>query len=362
MIPISVCIIGKNEEQNIERCLAPLMPYGFEIIYVDTGSTDRTKELAAKYTDKIYDFEWINDFSAARNFSLRKASHNYVLVIDCDEFLTEIDLEAIEQAVNEHPHGIGMVLRINYCESNGMQTCNPDRVERLFHKRYYHYNYTIHEQVCDINTNSTYCERYDIPLTLDHVGYVGSDDAMRLKAERNNALLFKEIEKHPDDPYFYFQVGQSYNLISDYENAYIYYKKAFELPLNTEELWVQFMATTFINTMTQTGRSDEALAFFEPIYDHFANTADFYCSMGNIYLNLNSPQPLKAMMEYVKASQCPNAREEGANTYVPNYNMGLVNEMLGNLPAAITFYQKSASYNYPLAMERLALLSGQNLS
>lgn len=361
MIPISVCIIGKNEEKNIERCLAPLVPYGFEIVYVDTGSTDRTKELAAKYTDKIYDFEWINDFSAARNFSLQKASHNYVLVIDCDEFLTEIDLEGIERAINEHPRAIGLVLRINQCESYGKLTVSPDRVERLFHKRYYHYNYTIHEQVCDIKTNSTYCERYDIPLTLDHVGYVGSEEEKRLKAERNNTLLFKEIEKHPNDPYFYFQVGQSYNLIDDYENAYIYYKKAFELPLNTEELWVQFMATTFINSMTHTGRSDEALEFFEPLYDYFANNADFYCSMGNIYLNLTNPQPLKAMMEYVKASQCPEAQEEGANTFIPYYNMGLINEMLGNIPAAVNFYQKSAAYDYPLAIERLTILGGQTL-
>jgi len=359
MIPLSVCIIGKNEEKNIEKCLAPLVPYGFEIIYVDTGSTDRTKELAAKYTDHIYDFEWIGDFSAARNYSLQKASHNYVLVIDCDEFLTEIDLEGIEQAISEHPRGIGMVLRINYCESEGMQTYSPDRVERLFHKRYYHYNYTIHEQVCDIHTNSTYCERYDIPLTLDHIGYVGNDEAMRAKVERNNELLFKEIEKHPDDPYFYFQVGQSYNLISDYENAYIYYKKAFELPLNTEELWVQSMAVTFINSMTHTGRSEEALEFFNSIYDYFATSADFYCNMGNIYLNLKNPQPLKAMMEYLKASQCPNAQEEGSNTFVPYYNMGLVNEMLGNIPTAVSFYQKSAVYNYPPAVNRLAALGIQ---
>ncbi len=356
MIPISVCIIGKNEEKNIERCLAPLTSYDFEIIYVDTGSTDRTKELAAKYTDKIYDFEWIGDFSAARNFSLGKASHNYVLVIDCDEFLTEIDLDGIERAISEHPRGIGLVLRINQCESNGKIASSPDRVERLFHKRYYHYAYTIHEQVCDINTNSTYCERYDIPLTLDHVGYIGTEEEKRLKAERNNELLFKEIEKHPNDPYFYFQVAQSYNLIDDYENAYIYYKKAFEFPLCKEELWVQFMAITFINTMTHTGRSDEALAFFEPIYDDFATSSDFYCNMGNIYLNLREPQPLKAMMEYVKATQCPTVQEEGANTFVPYYNMGVINEMLGNVPAALNFYQKSAAYDYPLAVERLSAL------
>lgn len=356
MIPISVCIIGKNEEKNIEQCLAPLMPYGFEIIYVDTGSTDRTKELAAKYTDKIYDFEWIGDFSAARNFSLSKASHNYVLVLDCDEFLTEIDLKGIEEAINAHPNGIGLLLRINYCDSNRKRTSFPDRVERLFHKRRYHYCYTIHEQVADINTDSTYCERYDIPLTVDHIGYAGSMEEKRLKAARNNELLFKEIEKNPSDPYFYFQVGQSYNLIDDYENAYIYYKKAFELPLNPEELWVQIMAVAFINSMTHTERLKEALAVFEPIADHFSGVADFHCSMGNIYLNQEPPQPLKAMMEYVKASQAPNYREDGATTYIPYYNMGLVNEMMGNAEAAINFYQKSAAYDYPLAIERLTAL------
>ena len=155
-------------------------------------------------------------------------------------------------------------------------------------------------------------------------------------------------------------MGQSYNLIEDYENAYIYYKKASSLPLNTEELWVQFMATAFINSMTHTGRSEEALEIFERVYNDYANNADFYCSMGNIYLNLENPQPLKAMMEYVKASQCADAREEGANTFIPFYNMGLVNEMLGNIPAAINFYQKSAAYDYPLALQRLAILGGMN--
>lgn len=360
MIPISVCIIGKNEEKNIEKCLAPLMPYHFEIIYVDTGSTDRTKELAAKYTDKIYDFEWIQDFSAARNFSLQKASHNYVLVLDCDEFLTDIDLEGIYKAVNEHPRGVGMLYRKNYYESNGMHTCSPDRVERLFHKRNYHYKYTIHEQVSDINTDSTYYERYEIPLTVDHVGYCSGDEIKRQKVERNNSLLFKEIEKDPDEPYFYFQVGQSYNSIEDYENSYIYYKKAFDFPLNMEELWVQVMATAFINSMTHTGRSEEALTFFEPIYNFFAIDANFLCSMGTVYLNLNPPQPLKAMMEFVKAVQCPNSRDEGSNSYIPYYNMGIVNEMLRNLPSAISFYQKSASFGYPPALERLQALEADS--
>lgn len=354
MIPISVCIIAKNEEKNIEKCLAPLKPYNFEIIVVDTGSTDRTKEIAHKYTDLVYDFEWVNDFSAARNFSLKKASHNYVLIIDCDEFLTEIDLEAIYQAIEEHPRSVGMLLRHSYYDNNGLQVSYPDRVERLFHKRYYYYTLSIHEQVTNIQTNSTCYERYDIPLTVDHVGYCGGMESMLQKAERNNSLLLKEIEKNPNDPYFYFQVGQSFNAIEDYENAYIYYKKAFELPIDPQQPWLPVMTQAYIQAMNSIGRPEEAIAFFTPRYDSFANDAGFFCALGVSYLRVE--QPMKAMMEFVKALQCSNARSESVRTYIPYYNIGLVNEMLGDLASAVSFYQRAAAYQYPPAIERLNLL------
>lgn len=357
MIPISICIIGKNEEKNIEKCLEPLTRYPFEIIYVDTGSTDRTKELASKYTDNIYDFEWINDFSAARNFSLSKASHNYVLVLDCDEYLTELDFEGVQRAIEAHPRDVGQILRISYTGTKVGEKYSPERVDRLFHKRYYHYYYTIHEQICDIRTNVVDFQSYDIPVTVDHVGYVGTMDEKQKKAERNNALLFREIEKNPDDPYFYFQVAQSYNLIDDYENAYIYYKKAFELPLNLVNLWVHVMAPTFINVMVQTGRQAEALALYLPVYDDYAQSADFVCSIGCLYLNQEPPQPLKAMMEFVKVLQFPEDQREVSSTYVALYGMGCVNEQLGNLPAAVSFYQKSANYGYEPALEKLAELN-----
>ena len=75
-IPVSVCIIAKNEEKYIDECLKRLEPYGFEIVVTDTGSTDQTVEIAKKYTDKVFAFEWINDFSAARNFCVSHASNN----------------------------------------------------------------------------------------------------------------------------------------------------------------------------------------------------------------------------------------------------------------------------------------------
>lgn len=87
MIEISLCMIVKNEEKILARCLDSIADLMDEIIIVDTGSTDKTKEIAARYTDRIYDFTWEDDFSAARNFAFSKASGDYIYSADADEVL-----------------------------------------------------------------------------------------------------------------------------------------------------------------------------------------------------------------------------------------------------------------------------------
>lgn len=91
MIQISLCMIVKNEENVITRCLDSVKDLVDEMIIVDTGSTDHTKELVHQYTDKIYDFPWVNDFSAARNYSFSKATNEYLLWLDADDVLLPVD-------------------------------------------------------------------------------------------------------------------------------------------------------------------------------------------------------------------------------------------------------------------------------
>ncbi len=88
MITISLCMIVKNEEDVLARCLGSVADLVEEIIVVDTGSTDKTKEVASHYTDKIYDFPWIDDFSAARNFAFSKATQEYIYTADADEVIS----------------------------------------------------------------------------------------------------------------------------------------------------------------------------------------------------------------------------------------------------------------------------------
>lgn len=97
MITISLCMIVKNEERVLARCLDSVADLMDEIIIVDTGSSDKTKEIAARYTDKIYDFEWVQDFAAARNFAFSKAEMEYIYSADADEVLDEENRKAFRQ-------------------------------------------------------------------------------------------------------------------------------------------------------------------------------------------------------------------------------------------------------------------------
>jgi len=94
---ISLCMIVKNEEETLGRCLDSVSGLMDEIIIVDTGSEDRTKEIAAKYTDKVFDFVWTDDFAAARNFSFSKATKDYCMWLDADDILKEENRDLFRQ-------------------------------------------------------------------------------------------------------------------------------------------------------------------------------------------------------------------------------------------------------------------------
>ena len=110
MISISLCMIVKNEELVLGRCLDSVKNLMDEIIIVDTGSTDKTKEIASLYTNKIYDFPWINDFAAARNFSFSKATKDYIMWLDADDVLLYEDNKKLQQLKENLDTSVDMVI------------------------------------------------------------------------------------------------------------------------------------------------------------------------------------------------------------------------------------------------------------
>lgn len=97
---LSVCIITKNEEKNISRCLESIKNIADEIIVVDTGSTDKTVEIANKYESKVSFHKWNNDFSDARNASIKKATKDWILFLDADEELPKEEGIKLKELIN----------------------------------------------------------------------------------------------------------------------------------------------------------------------------------------------------------------------------------------------------------------------
>ncbi|RED65944.1 tetratricopeptide repeat-containing glycosyltransferase family 2 protein [Cohnella lupini] len=149
MITISLCMIVKNEEHSIGRCLDSIHDLVDEINIVDTGSTDQTKSIVSLYTDRIFDFEWIEDFSAARNFSFEQATKDYIMWLDADDYLFENDRQALQKlkhSMKPEFHAVLMDYVLSRDQTGSAQ--NMTRRHRLL-KRDCHFRwiYPIHEYI-----------------------------------------------------------------------------------------------------------------------------------------------------------------------------------------------------------------------
>lgn len=342
---ISVCIIAKNEEKNIKRCLESLTPYPFEIIVADTGSKDRTKEIASRYTDHVYDFVWCDDFAAAKNFAVSKASHSYVMILDSDEYIKDLDFEKLLEAVAKHPNGVGRIQRINILTRKNEIQEKKEWINRIFSKEKYHYEGRIHEQVEAIQGGDY--ETYVTPLVIGHTGYDLPEDLRREKAFRNIHLLKEELQfleetKNEEKlPYILYQLGKGYYMAEEYSCACEYFARGLSYDLNPKLEYVIDMVETYGYALLNSNQKETAL-FFENIYGEFGNTADFQFLMGLIYMN--NGRFSEAIEEFQKAADQKDAKTTGINSYAAYYNIGVIYECLDNRDEAVKHYKRCGNY------------------
>ncbi len=340
MIPYSICIITKNECDILEECLRRLKPLDREIVVLDTGSTDNTCEMVLKYTDKLYHFEWCNDFAAARNECIKHASNDYILTVDSDEYLTEWDEKANQQAIKENPGGIGRIYRTDTYTQQGETRTVREGMGRFFSKKLYHYEGSIHEQIVPNDTDRT-ASYYTLNAEFDHMAYAGDIETRAKRSKRNIDLLLKELEKNSDDTYFMFQLGQAYFMMEDYENAVQAYGKALTYDLDPRLEYVQSMVESYGYALLYTKRYREALGL-EGVYNEFAINADFCFLMGLIYMN-NAMFDM-AIQEFINATKQKICKVTGSNSYRAHYNIGVIYECTGRISEALDYYKKCESF------------------
>lgn len=359
---LSVCIITKNEQQNIRRCLESIMPYDVEIVVADTGSVDATRDIVSEYTDQLYDFTWCDDFAAAKNFAISKAVNPYVLVLDSDEYIEKFDVRSLERLLAEHSREVGRIKRRNIFSREGVEKENQEWINRIFAKDIFHYEGRIHEQVAA--RDKTEYETYCAPVVIGHTGYDLPEEERRRKAERNIVLLKQELVRLLEEndvscvqediekckmkekmgeqlPYILYQLGKSYYMAKDYEQACDNFAQGLSYDLNPKLEYVIDMVETYGYALINSGREKDAL-FFENIYEEFGNSADFQFLMGLIYMNNERFE--EAVREFLKAASQEECRNIGVNSYAAYYNIGVIYECLGKTNEAKMYYEKCGRY------------------
>ncbi len=206
---ISACMIVKNEEKFLSRCLDSIKDVVDEIIIVDTGSTDNTVEIAKRYTDKIFFHEWQNSFSEARNFALQFATCEWILQIDADEELEQEDIPIL-RAVLKHKEFNSIFVALMSQIPEGI---SKSYFQRIYRRGKAHYEGIVHNQlICEGDALIT-------EIRIHHYGYNLSEDKMKAKYKRTESLLKQQISENPDNVFAWMNLVRIYKCQKLWESA-----------------------------------------------------------------------------------------------------------------------------------------------
>ena len=242
-LKVSLCMIARDEELRIAEAIGSVRNMVDEMILVDTGSQDRTIQIAEANGAVVYRSEWTGNFSAARNLGLSKARGEWVLVLDADEILEPIASELFFSLLEKKPIGGYFIKILSLTGVSG--NCIADKAVRLFRNRPdYRFHGAIHEQIAgSILAAGDGLKLAEAGLTLIHYGYLPEEIIRKDKAKRNQVIIRREMAARPGDPFPLYCLGIELLQQNAYQEGYLYLEKAF-CRMNGREGYFPHMALT----------------------------------------------------------------------------------------------------------------------
>ncbi len=312
-VKISQCMIVKNEENNIRRALTWCRDIADEQIVVDTGSQDATVEIARELGAKVYHFDWIDDFAAAKNYAIKKAKGDWIVFLDADEYLRPEDVKRLAFRLDSLGLATCHGLVASWIQVDGSedvleegQEKGKDRLKwqksmkadgtvgmalsgtqiRIFRNLPgLRYRGRIHEKLF-FEKGELLCEDASRELAIYHTGYTPAELEGKKKVERNIALVKKELEDHPRDYKLMSYLGDSYFQQKKQEEAAIWYEQAVRhLPRQLEEDFIQ-AALIFKHLLLiymDSSRESAAVKAYQEGVRRFPQEADYDYLLGRWY-------------------------------------------------------------------------------
>lgn len=288
---LSLCMIVRNEEDNLPRCLKSVMPVIDQLVIVDTGSTDKTVEIAREYGAEVYHFPWNNDFSAARNESLRHAKGRWILTLDADDELSPAARDRLRPLLAETPaDALGMIIR-NLSPDDDLVKYVDDVRFRLFRNgKGFSYEQKVHNQIAP----SIYRRggvTLDTDLIIYHHGY---HENFQQKARRSLPLIEEALQQDPDNVYLQFKLAETLKALGKNAESIQAFQKMFAM--DYKFLPSDIIATAYMR-----------LAQLELAFDNYEQCLEYAAQSRRL-------QPNNPITKYLAGI---------ANVYLENFEEGL---------------------------------------
>jgi glycosyltransferase involved in cell wall biosynthesis len=313
---ISACMIVKNEEKLLATCLRSIQDYVDEIVVVDTGSTDRTVEIAESFGARIYHHPWEDHFSKHRNQSFGYAKYDWIFYIDADEELltgSGAMLGNVMNAAADDVDAIAVTLECIYNEGRSMSYSNAVRIFR--NHRGFYYKGRVHNYI--VGVKKALC----CPIRLFHHGYNLDKSSMSKKFERTTKLLKMDIADDPYDPRPHHFLAASY--LSEYMSEEALEESATSIALcdNQQAFSHNYFWSIYIaaSSCLNLGRREEAKAFAEKGISRFPDHLDSHYMLASVAYEINDARLFeKHFGEYVRIRDAFHSNPEKFGEIINN--------------------------------------------
>jgi glycosyltransferase involved in cell wall biosynthesis len=357
---VSLCMIVKNEEENIAECLDSVADIVDEIIVADTGSADATDEIAERFGAKVYAAPWNDSFSEARNFSLSKASGDWILIMDADDRLEPADREALRELAERAPADTDIFCCRTLCYSGE----TPDlcgalvnwNIRLIRNGRGYRYTGRIHEQLRPAPECAGTGRVCAAEVRFSHYGYLRREMEKKEKHRRNIALLEKELADAPDSAFYRFNLGNEYLAQGNAEKAMEFYRLSFRNfdPGGSFGPMLFTRAVVCCDRLRRFSELEHTVALGLRCYpDH---TDLEFLRAGSLQRRKKWAAAIRSYRKCIRMGESERGGLAGVGTFRPHLELACLYARLGDTDSALRHCRKALRL-YPLYRDALGLMA-----
>ncbi len=359
MSTVSLCMIVRNEEEYIEACLESVKHLVDEIIILDTGSTDRTKELCSHYTDQVYEAEWQEDFSLARNQCIEKATCDWILWLDADERLILKDRKLLQQKLSKKrckSYTVRMLHFMNSMEAGKGRYYISHHIRLFQRKAGYQFQGIIHEKLVDRKGNELQSKEITDVIELYHYGY--TELYLKEKSIRNLSLCMKAKENDRENPWLDYHIAAELYRLGDMKKSLEFINFSILGFLSKGKVPPSYLYNLKYDLLITCGNTENVNEGIERAISLFPDYVELHFYRGIVLFRLNLYKEAVKAFSYciLLGEDNPNYLIKcGSGTFLAYYYMGEAYRMCGEKEYALEAYRQALLYQseFPEAEERL---------